>query len=373
MRNSVVQCAIFMKKQRPYIAMIIIQFIYAGMFLFSKASISSGMKPSVFATYRQAFATLALTPFALFYERKGSHALTFRALCKIFVVSSCGISVTLNLHYAGLHYVSATVATAIPNTTPTVVFILAVCLRMERLAITKKHGMAKVLGSILGLLGAMAFTFYKGPPLYSSSKNELAYNSTSHTKTYSKEEWIKGSLILFAANSIWCIWLIMQPSILKEYPAKLRLTTLQCGLSCVTTTIYGAIRERDISSWKLGWDFNLLSVAYCGVVVTGITYWLQVWVVDKKGPVFAGVFGPLALAVTAIFSALFLNETLHWGSILGGALLISGLYSFLWGKNKEAQSSAKQNMDPSKEEAQLECIVTVKSPADEQEKETRKI
>ncbi|KAL3845434.1 hypothetical protein ACJIZ3_002837 [Penstemon smallii] len=367
MRKSVVQCAIFMQKQRPYIAMIIIQFIYAGMNLFSKASVSSGMKPSVFVAYRQAFATLVLAPFALFYERKGPHALTFRALCKIFFVSSCGISLTLNIHYVGLNYASATIATAIPNIAPAIVFILAVCLRMESLAITKKHGMAKVLGSILGLSGAMAFIFYKGPPLYSSSKNEA---SNSITKTYSKEEWVKGSLLMLTAVFTWCVWLIMQAPILKEYPAKLRLTTLQCGLSCVTSTIYGAVRERDISSWKLGWDFNLLSVAYCGIVVTGVTYWWQVWVVAKKGPVFTAVFGPLALAITAIFSALFLNETLHGGGLLGGALLIGGLYSFLWGKSREAQSLAQKNMDPSKEEAQLECIVTVKSPT---EKETQKI
>lgn len=61
-----------MEGAKPYIAMIFIQFVYAGMALFSKAAISSGMNPYVFVFYRQAFASLALAPFAFFFERFNS-------------------------------------------------------------------------------------------------------------------------------------------------------------------------------------------------------------------------------------------------------------------------------------------------------------
>lgn len=50
-----------------------------------------------------------------------------------------------------------------------------------------------------------------------------------------------------------------------------------------------------------------------GVISTAICYWLLVWVVEKKGPVFGAVFSPLSLIITAIFSAILLQETLHWG------------------------------------------------------------
>lgn len=56
-------------EQMPLIAVISTQFIYAAMFLLSKAAISSGVKPCVFIAYRQAMATLALAPFAYFYDR----------------------------------------------------------------------------------------------------------------------------------------------------------------------------------------------------------------------------------------------------------------------------------------------------------------
>lgn len=58
-----------MEANKPYLAMIVIQFVSAGMSLLSKAAIAKGMNPYVFVVYRQAFAALALAPFAFFLER----------------------------------------------------------------------------------------------------------------------------------------------------------------------------------------------------------------------------------------------------------------------------------------------------------------
>ncbi|KAK4429545.1 WAT1-related protein [Sesamum alatum] len=357
-----------MEKQKPYIAVVIMQCSYAGMILLSKAAMSSGLKPSVFVAYRQAFAALALLPLAFFFRSKGGPPLTWTGLCKIFFISSYGLALSLNLNFAGLDYISATFGTAILSIVPALVFIMAVCLRIESLSIIEWHGMAKVLGAILGLSGAMAFTFYKGPPLYSTHEN---HHSSFHDKIHTKQEWIKGSLLAIVAQLFYSMWLTMQAPLLKQYPDKLRLMIMQCGFSCLTATIYGAAMERNISSWKLSWNIQLLSIAYCGVIVTGITYWLQAWVIEKKGPVFSAIFGPLALILAAIFSALFLRETLYWGSVLGGGLLVAGLYSFLWGRNQEAQNRAQQQLDHSVEEAHFEGITSI-SPDEEQGKNTQK-
>ncbi|XP_011101560.1 WAT1-related protein At1g43650 [Sesamum indicum] len=351
-----------MKKQKPYIAVVIMQCSYAGMILLSKAAMSSGLKPSVFVAYRQAFATLALLPFVFFFRSKRGPPLTWTGLFKIFFISSYGLALSLNLNLAGLEYISATFGTAILSIVPALVFIMAVCMRIESLAITQWHGMAKVLGTIVGLSGAMAFTFYKGPPLFSSSTT----HGNSHS-FHTKQEWIKGSLLAIVAQIFYSLWLTMQAPLMKQYPDKLRLMILQCGFSSLTATIYGAAMESNLTSWKLAWNIQLLSILYCGVIVTGITYWLQAWVIEQKGPVFSAIFGPLALILAAIFSALFLNETLHWGSVLGGGLLIAGLYSFLWGRNREAQNSARQQLNHSLEEAHFEGITSI-SPDEEQPK-----
>ncbi|KAJ7969820.1 WAT1-related protein [Quillaja saponaria] len=322
------------------------------MALFSKASIAKGMDSYVFVFYRQAFGTLVLAPFAFFLESDKAVPLSFILLCKIFLVSLCGITASLNLYYLAFNYTTATLAAASANTVPALTFIMAGIFRIESISIKHKHGLAKVLGSFIGLSGAMVFAFAKGPPLIFIKWDPATKKLISHL---SIGECVKGSLIMLAANGTWSLWLILQVPIIKQYPAKLRLTTLQCFFSCIQSTALAVAMQRNSSAWKLGWDFNLVSVAYSGLVATGITYWLRLCVIESKGPVFTAVFTPLQLIMTAIFSAILWRETLYWGSFGGAVLLALGLYSFLWGKNKECvKAHADKDRQESKEETILE-------------------
>ncbi|XVF39084.1 hypothetical protein PTKIN_Ptkin01aG0006900 [Pterospermum kingtungense] len=354
--KGLLKYSMVMENHKPYIAMLFIQFVYAGMALFSKAAISKGMNPYVFVVYRQAFATVALAPFALFLESKQT-SLSYKLLCKIFLVSLCGLTLSLNLYYVAINYTTATFAAATSNTVPVLTFIIAACLRMESISIRQIPGIAKVFGSVISLSGALMFAFVKGPPIKFMNWHSATQNQTAYTpsKTYSIGEWIKGSLIMLSANTAWSLWIVLQGRIVKQYPAKIRLTALQCFFSCIQSTCWAIAAERNLSAWKLGWDVHLLSVSYCGVIVTGMTYWLQVWTIERKGPVFTAIFTPLALVITAIFSAFLWKETLHWGSVGGVVLLVGGLYSVLWGKKKE-DGRNEQNPDANKEEIVLECI-----------------
>ncbi|CAI0396113.1 unnamed protein product [Linum tenue] len=310
--------------QKPYIAMLLVQLIYAGMALFSKAAISSGMSSFVFVTYRQAFATLALAPFALFIQR---------------------LSLSLNLYGVAINYTTATFAAAATNAIPAITFTLAVLLRTERVSIRKVHGVAKVVGSALGVSGALVFALVKGPALVNNLQSSSANRDGGDgiKECCSKGEWVKGSLIMILANVLWSLWIIFQGRMVKQYPAKVRFTALQCVFGCIMAAVVAVVAERDASAWKLGWNIHLYAVAYCGVVVTGLTYWLQLWAIQRKGPVFAAMFTPLALIVAAIFSAIVWKEVLYLGNLGGAVLLVGGLYLVLWGKNKEEKQQTKFN------------------------------
>nr|KJB59419.1 hypothetical protein B456_009G254000 [Gossypium raimondii] len=315
--KSILKYAMLMENHKPYIAMLFVQFIYAGMALFSKAAISKGMNPYVFVVYRQAFATITLAPFAFFLESKQT-SLSYNLIIKIFLISLCGLTLSLNLYSVAIKYTTATFAAATTNTIPVLTLIIAVCLRMESISVRKFPGLAKVLGSVISLSGALVFAFVKGPTIkfmnwYPETQNQTA---DSIAKDHPVGVWIKGCLIMLSANTAWSMWLVLQGRIVKQYPAKLRLTALQCFFSCIQSAIWAIAAERNPSAWKLGWDVHLLAVIYCGVIVAGITYWLQVWTIEKKGPVFTAIFTPLALVITAIFSAFLWKETLHWGRYL---------------------------------------------------------
>ncbi|GAA0159014.1 hypothetical protein LIER_15899 [Lithospermum erythrorhizon] len=338
--NHFQRCSKFLSRNNHYMAVVFMQIVYAGMSLFSKAAITKGMNPYVFVVYRQAFASAALAPFAYYTERSNPAKLTLPILCKLFVSSLFGITMCLILYYVALDYVSATFATAINNIVPPLTFLLAVCTKMEKLSFKNKIGPVKLLGSIIGLSGAIILTFVKGPTAINPG-NE-GHISDLPARVYTHSDWVKGALILTLSNLLWTVWLLTQGPISKQYPAKLRTTALQCFFSSIQSAIWTVSYERNNASWRLGWNVNLVSVLYCGVVVTGINYWLTVWVVAKKGPVFPNLFNPISLMVTAACSIIFFKEVLHWGSLCGMVLLMVGLYAILWGKNTEAKMSKEQ-------------------------------
>ena len=58
-----------MEKLKPILAIISLQFGYAGMYIITMVSFKHGMDHWVLATYRHIVATLVMAPFALVFER----------------------------------------------------------------------------------------------------------------------------------------------------------------------------------------------------------------------------------------------------------------------------------------------------------------
>ncbi|GER47866.1 nodulin MtN21 /EamA-like transporter family protein [Striga asiatica] len=325
-------------------------FLVTGMSMFSKITISNGMSPFVFVAYRQAFATVALAPFAFFLDRKQTGGMSYGLIWKVFLLSLFGITLSLNLYSYAINYVSATFASASINTIPALTFVIAVAFRIESFSVRDFPGMLKIVGSMISLSGSMVFAFVKGPKVNLLGLfNGVQENKPNKNLGMDKEKWVQGCLLMLLANIAWAGWLVMLGPVVRQYPAKFRLTMLQCLFSCIQTSIWAVAIERDFSSWKLNWDFNLFTLVYCGVLVTGICYWLQLWAVEKKGPLFTATFTPLILIFTAILSAVIWKEMLYLGSICGGILLVGGLYFVIWGKNKEAAEKEANNEGKSEE------------------------
>jgi len=58
-----------MEAKKPYLIAIVIQLIYAGMFVVSKLAFDLGINTFVFIFYRMAAASLLLLPVAIILER----------------------------------------------------------------------------------------------------------------------------------------------------------------------------------------------------------------------------------------------------------------------------------------------------------------
>ena len=57
------------QKIKPYLAMVSLQFGYAGMYIITMLCLKKGMNHYVLAVYRHVVATIVITPFAIVLER----------------------------------------------------------------------------------------------------------------------------------------------------------------------------------------------------------------------------------------------------------------------------------------------------------------
>ncbi|KAG9444296.1 hypothetical protein H6P81_015636 [Aristolochia fimbriata] len=336
-----------MDQKKPYLVATLIQVIYAGMFLLSKAALNSGMSCFVFTFYRQAAATLFLIPIAILFERKQVPELSFKVFMKMFVLALFGITGSLDINLFALSYTTSTLAAATTNTLPAITFGLAVLLRMEVVNLKKISGTAKAAGIAVCLAGAVVIAFYKGPHLNPFHHHYHLNADSNHGHSTTTMSWIKGVFLMLSSNFLWGMWLVLQGPVLKCFPSKLLFTTIHCLLSAIQSFFVALAIDREFSRWKLGLDIALVAIVYSGVVVTGFTFYLQAWCVEKKGPVFLAVFTPLSLVITMVSSVFFLGELINLGSVLGGALMVGGLYFVLWGKGKEEKDGKLQVLENS--------------------------
>ncbi|CAM0957683.1 unnamed protein product [Alopecurus aequalis] len=236
----------------------------------------------------------------------------------------------MNLHNLSLKYTSATVASASSNSIPVITFLL----RLEAINPRSSSGAAKFAGIAFCVAGVLAIALYDGPPL-SPLNHHRAFTVHAHAGGNKQGQWMKGTLLMLLANLAWSLSMVLQARLLKDYPSKLLATALQCLLGTAQSlALAAAATDGRKDAWRLRLDVGLVAVAYSGFVVTGVSFYLQAWCIERRGPVFLAMSNPLGLLLTVFCSSL-LGEVVHLGSILGGALLVAGLYSVLWGKSKE--------------------------------------
>ncbi|KAJ6954364.1 WAT1-related protein [Populus alba x Populus x berolinensis] len=319
-----------LNKVKPYLAMVSLQFGYAGMYIITMVSLKHGMSHYILAMYRHVVATIVIAPFAFVLERKIRPKLTLPIFLRILALGFLEPVLDQNLYYLGMKYTSATFASATVNALPAITFIMALIFRLETVTFKKLHSAAKVVGTVITVTGAMVMTLYKGPIIDFIRSHGAAHHGTTSNAS-GNQHWLTGTLMLLSFT-------------LKKYPAELSLTALICMTGMVEGAAVSLVMERDMSAWKIGFDSRLLAAAYSGVVCSGIAYYVQGVVIRKKGPVFVTSFSPLCMIITAALGSIVLSEQIRLGSVIGAVLIVFGLYTVVWGKSKDSISSSTMEL-----------------------------
>lgn len=352
----------FVKEGKPYLAVTLLQFGYAGSAIIAKSALNHGMSHFTFAVYRNAFATIVFAPFALLLERKIRPKMTISIFLKIMLLGLVEPVIDQNLYYTGLRYTTATFATAMCNVLPALTFLLAWILRLERVNIKRLPSQAKIVGTTVTFGGAMIMTLIGGPTIgLPWTRHHLNIPSSTTSASPTELQPIKGALLIAAGCICWAFFYNLQAITLKTYPAALSLTCLICSAGALQGTVLTLVAERgNTSIWAIHWDTKFLSYVYSGMVTSGVGYYVSGLIMKEKGPVFVTAFNPLNMVIVSILGSFILSEQPNLGRVLGGAIIVIGLYLVIWGKIKDRQSSKSIS---SEEAAQSEPADKKETPA----------
>ncbi|KAG6520630.1 hypothetical protein ZIOFF_017689 [Zingiber officinale] len=296
-----------------HVAMLALQFGYAGFHVVSRAALNMGISKVVFPVYRNIIALVLLIPFAYFLEKKDRPAMSLSFAVQFFLLALCGI---------------------------------------EKVRFDRRDGVAKMTGTLACVAGATIITLYKGPTIFGPSKMTLNSTAAPATMLWLQDDrmgksWTLGCIYLIGHCLSWSGWLVLQAPVLKKYPARLSVTSYTCFFGVIQFLIIAAFLERDTDAWRFHSGSELFTILYAvrhasGFVASGIAFAVQIWCIDRGGPVFVAVYQPVQTLVVAIMASIALGEEFYLGGIIGAIFIIAGLYLVLWGKSEERAFAARE-------------------------------
>ncbi|KAL8155933.1 hypothetical protein AgCh_001108 [Apium graveolens] len=295
------------------LAIILIQFLSAGIYVLYKLCANDGMNLNIMVAYRFIFAAAFMLPLAFFLERSERSKLSWKVVFESFVSGLLGGTLGQQFSLRGLALTSASFATATANLIPTMTFVLAISFRLEILGWNKAAGKAKVGGTLMGVIGTMILTFLKGPDIKFWIPHIGFLENSRHSAVNSHQFQILGAFLAVAASLMYSLYLILQTKITQRYPHPYSSIALMNTMAAIQSTVFALSMERDWNQWKLGWNIRLLTVVYGGVAASGLVFALGAWCIQKRGPIFVSAFNPLLLIIATIAEILVLAEKLHVG------------------------------------------------------------
>ncbi|CAN6460832.1 unnamed protein product [Victoria cruziana] len=306
--------------------LIAMQLLYGSFSVFAKRVLSMGLSPHFVVIVGGLVTAIIISPAAFFLERgKRPSTLSPSLLIQFLFISVGQVTVFESLLFSGIRKTSPAIATAMPNLVPSLVFIIAWFIGLEKVNLRRGRSWAKIVGTFVCLGGTLALAFPKGPPI-----------SHTHTSQSPDDDMFIGCMyLLVAVFAISCV-LVLQAATLVQYPAPVSLCALTYFLGSVSTAILHVVLE---GGFDLGWS-ALTPAAVSGVAIlrglmNGIAFSIHAWGIKKKGPVIVSAFSPITTIWSGILSTIFLGNSLSLGSIIGTILIFIGLYLVLWGKNKD--------------------------------------
>lgn len=326
--------------------LIVNQVLYVGGNTLSKAAMARGLSNFVFITYAHALGFFLLLPLAFFFHRKTPPPpITCSILMRLFLLGFICYCCSIFL-FIGIRYSSPTLASAMNNLSPAFTFMLAIIFRMEMLIIRSQSSLLKIVGTLASIGGALIVIFYQGFPIimFTSSPLEELYLPLSLSSPPLPPTWIFGGFLLFTSCIFLSLTYIVKTWITRDFPSDVLVTLIFFLFESIIAALVALVVERDTNVWIPSCDLKLTAILY-GAVEFVVVNIVHTWACRTKGPVFTVMFKPLQMIIAVIMGTFFLNDTLYFGSVIGGVTIALGFYAVMKGKAEEEMLRRRDGQD----------------------------
>ncbi|KAM4120750.1 hypothetical protein ACJW30_03G155900 [Castanea mollissima] len=187
---------------------------------------------------------------------------------------------------------------------------------------------AKVIGSLISIMGAIMVELYKGTEMLKTSVSSpyiLQFKQQLFMFSSTPEHWVLGGILLAATSLSVSTWNIIRLGTVKQYPELevMKVVSFYSLMRTIQSTIFTLIVEKNLSAWKLQINMELLLGNQKTITSTILTVLLavsggvvrtrvHVWCMQIKGPYYVPI-------------------------LMGGIIIGIGYYTVMWGKIREEE------------------------------------
>ncbi|KAL0923737.1 hypothetical protein M5K25_007807 [Dendrobium thyrsiflorum] len=315
--------------------LIAVQIIGAFYTVLLKPILSLGIKPLFLVIFGSLAMAFFIFPFAIVLEKKKwPSKLSLTLVVQFILISLGGVTTFQSLMFVGIKKTSPAIASAMPNLAPGIIFIIAACLRLEKLDFKCNYTRTKILGTLVCLTGAVALSILQSPTDPADSQRSSVLPNPSPVNVY--KDWIIGCCSLLGAVLVLSCSTVLQAATMMEFPAPLSLCFVTSLLASILTTIVQFIIEGKLDFGQPTISIQaIISFVFLGGLLVSICVAFQTWAVLRKGPVMVSMFNPIQTVCSTILSTIILGQVIKFESFVGMLAMFFGLYMVLWAKMKE--------------------------------------